>query len=182
MAFEGDNLMTCQQEDGGYRRQSLLSEGATSRHLDVLLILVFYFSISMTATPDLNSRLQHAQPVEPRGWFRWLHNHLAGRYVHHDADLEKNLAEQGWGELSQRFPNLSPKERAELIPVIARHPWSVGRLELIELAESSWGRFGPSEEPKRGQDLKIDSAEKPSWLLAGGGGAAPSSWWGGVWA
>jgi hypothetical protein len=109
MAFERDNLMTCQQEDGGYRRQSLLSEGATSRHLDVLLTLVFYFSIPMA------SLLQHAQPVEPRGWFRWLHDHFAGRRALDDSDLEKNQAEQGWGERSQRFPDLSPKERAELI-------------------------------------------------------------------
>ena len=49
------------------------------------------------------------------------------------------------GEISRRFPELSSKERSELLPIIGRHAWSVGRLELIELAESSWGRLGPSE-------------------------------------
>jgi hypothetical protein len=99
----------------------------------------------MATIRNLSSRLQQAQPTEPRGWFRWLHDHFAGRRGLHNPGLEQKLAEQGWRELSQRFPNLSPKERAKLIPIIARHAWSVGRLELIELAESSWGRLGPSE-------------------------------------
>jgi hypothetical protein len=99
----------------------------------------------MATIRNLNSHFQRAQPMAPRGWFRWLHDHFAGRRALHDPGLEQKLAEQGWGEFPQRFPNLSPKERAKLIPIIARHAWSVGRLELIELAESSWGRLGPGE-------------------------------------
>jgi hypothetical protein len=104
----------------------------------------------MATIRNLNSHFQRAQPMAPRGWFRWLHDHFAGRRALHDPGLEQKLAEQGWGEFPQRFPNLSPKERAKLIPIIARHAWSVGRLELIELAESSWGRLGHSRRPFRG--------------------------------
>ena len=41
----------------------------------------------MATIRNLNSRLQQAQPMEPRGWFRWLHDHFAGRYgFQHDDD------------------------------------------------------------------------------------------------
>jgi hypothetical protein len=126
----------------------------------------------MATIRNLNSHFQRAQPMAPRGWFRWLHDHFAGRRALHDPGLEQKLAEQGWGEFPQRFPNLSPKERAKLIPIIARHAWSVGRLELIELAESSWGRLGPGERGAilAGLSEADPRAELLDWLPAAAAG------------
>src|SRR5258705_5435743 len=99
----------------------------------------FWYSWStMAKVRDILTQLQNTEPVEPRGWFRWLHNHFLGRYRLNDANLEEQLAKQGWADLSRSLANLSARKRSALIPVIARHAWSVGRVGLTELAAGDW--------------------------------------------
>ena len=60
--------------------------------------------------------------------------------------------------------------------------------EVLDWTDSpQWNKFSSQKSSApitltAGQRYYVDSAEKPSWLLAGIGGAAPSFWWRGVWA
>ena len=65
----------------------------------------------MAKVRDIITQLQNTEPVEPRGWFRWLHNHFLGRYPLYDANLEEQLAKQGWADLSRSLANLSARKR-----------------------------------------------------------------------
>jgi len=95
----------------------------------------------MPATRDILKGLQEAQPTEPRGWFRWLYNHFLGRYPFSDDRFEATLAEQGWQEISEAFPDFAPEEAAAFAPVVAKHAWTVGYLGLTELADACWERL-----------------------------------------
>lgn len=99
----------------------------------------------MPATRDILTGLQDAHPTEPRGWFRWLHNHFLGRYAFSDHRFEATLTAQGWQEVSQAFPDFAPEEAAALAPIVARHAWTVGYLGLTELADACWERLKAEE-------------------------------------
>ena len=99
----------------------------------------------MPATRDFLTRLQDAEPVEARGWFRWLHNHFLGRYSYSDRHFDAMIASQGWQDVSQSFPGFSQEEISALVPVVGRHAWTVGYLGLTELADAGWELLKPQD-------------------------------------
>ena len=98
---------------------------------------------SMSKTRDLIDRLKDSEPVEPRGWFRWLNNHFLGREHYPDQELEGILMDQGWYEAAWRSSRRSQEVRDALVPVIARHAWSVGHIRLLKIADECWNRLEP---------------------------------------
>ena len=91
------------------------------------------------------AQLLATKPVEPRGWFRWLHHHFAGRYNLQDARLEEELGTQQWKELVEQSPNFTTQLREELRSAVSLHAWAVGRLGLANLAESFWKELSQEE-------------------------------------
>ena len=99
----------------------------------------------MTLKDDLLNQLQETAPPEPRGWFRWLHNHYLGRYGITEPRFEEALASQRWQELQKNWSDFSEKDRAALIPLIGRDAWTVGYLGFKEIAESCWAHLTAHE-------------------------------------
>lgn len=86
-------------------------------------------------------KLADLEPVEPRGWFRWLHNHYLGRSgVIHAALTFGDLYKDEWRELSDKpRPLHETIDDPELmIAFLNRHAWMAGMCLLIQTVGTYW--------------------------------------------
>lgn len=84
-------------------------------------------------------------PAEPRGWFRWLHNHYMGRYGDHHPNLVLGDAFPDEWNKPPRQEN-EPVEKLDLVlalDFINLHPWACGMKKHTKMAGGLWERMSP---------------------------------------
>lgn len=86
---------------------------------------------------SLLAELTTAEPIEPRGWFRWMHDQYAGRYGARGDNVYDLAKQQGWGEVA-RNPDAWDFTPDVWVSVINRHAWTVGKVGLTALAMKYW--------------------------------------------
>jgi hypothetical protein len=94
---------------------------------------------------DILYKLEGTPPVEPRGWFRWLHNHFCGRYPFHDRRLAEKLSGLGFPELERNFESIWATDAERVVRLIGIHSWAVGWLGLTKTAEICWPQLSPEQ-------------------------------------
>jgi hypothetical protein len=85
----------------------------------------------------LLAELTTSEPIEPRGWFRWMHDQYAGRYGAHADNVYDLAKQQGWPEAAKNTDawDFNPDV---WVAVVNRHAWTVGKLGLTALAMKYW--------------------------------------------
>lgn len=84
------------------------------------------------------------EPAEPRGWFRWLHNHYLGRYGFMHPDMINGDTFTAW-EKTSPAPD-SPEEKVDidlLASLLERHAWACGMKKYTKAAAGLWDRLSP---------------------------------------
>jgi hypothetical protein len=117
-------------------------------------------------TSDQLRKLTDSEPVEPRGWFRWLHNHYLGRSGDRYVGLTfGDLFTDEWRELSDKpIPLHESIDNPELMKVfLNRHAWMAGMCLMVQTVGTYWqqldmtarGNFfaGISERDSSGQQF-----------------------------
>jgi hypothetical protein len=94
---------------------------------------------------DILTNLENSTSVEPRGWFRWLHNHFLGRYPFHDRRLADELSRLGWPELEQNLESLSATDTERVVRLVGLHAWTVGWLGMVKTVETCWPQLSPGQ-------------------------------------
>lgn len=90
---------------------------------------------------DMLTSLAADEPVEPRGWFRWLHNHYLGRYgMRHLNLVYGDLYNDEWGQLSDKpTPLYERVNDPELMTAfLNRHAWAAGMFSLVQSVGEYW--------------------------------------------
>ncbi len=81
------------------------------------------------------------EPLEPHGWFRWLHHASAGR-ISAPSGLEVNSSiDRDWESADAKF--------------VARHAWEAGRREQLELLDAFWDRLPPTQRGRAAAGLSL---------------------------
>lgn len=82
------------------------------------------------------------EPAEPRGWFRWLHNHYLGRYGSMHPGMINGDTFSTWEKTS---PNPdTPEEKVDidlLAALLERHAWACGMKKYTKAAAGLWDRL-----------------------------------------
>jgi len=83
--------------------------------------------------------LAACEPVEPMGWFRFLHDHYLGRNVHcHKGPIFMPVYRQGWEQITNNPEALTDVNDPIWLEVVNRHAWTVGFLGLEKPAQAHW--------------------------------------------
>ncbi len=86
--------------------------------------------------PDLLDTIGKTEPVNPMGWFRFLHNSFLGRYremMHFEFPLAN-----AWQEVAEIVADHDDPAPSELLEPSATHAWLIGRYNLLALADHIW--------------------------------------------
>lgn len=101
----------------------------------------------------MNNQLHHiltqlavSEPLEPRGCFRWLHNHYLWRYgFMHPGFVVEGLDAGLWSQLADTPEPLHKRVDNEdlLLDVVNSHAWSFGIMKLNDTVLALWDRLEP---------------------------------------
>ncbi len=91
------------------------------------------------------AELATAEPVEPRGWFRWLHNHYLGRYGDMHSGMLFGGFNKAWQQIADKpEPAYKQLEAPDLwVQVLNRHAWTAGIHLLTKTTIAFWSRLDP---------------------------------------
>lgn len=90
-----------------------------------------------TGRPQLN-KLAACEPVDPLGWFRFLHDRYLGRFGHEHGEIFMSVYRQGWEKVSNKPENFPDVYDLLWLDVLNRHAWTVGILGLIKPLKIHW--------------------------------------------
>lgn len=96
----------------------------------------------------MNNPLEKIEPLEPQGWFRWLHHHSAGRYGTLNR-FDRSEPEVDWGGAGL------PGARA----------WEAGFESRLGLLEKSWDNLTPAQRGEAAAGAS-ESDECMEWVSA----------------
>lgn len=74
-------------------------------------------------------QLLASETIEPRGWFRWLHNHYLGRYGNSYPDLVSGESFYGvWGKVSDKAEPMYKRvgTQEQWVEILNRNAWAAG--------------------------------------------------------
>jgi len=101
-------------------------------------------------------------PLEPRGWFRWLHYHFLGRYAWGgDHELAEAEETHDWLTLAGVGEGLDAEEEDLLLRVMQRHAWMAGR--MVASAADSWRHLIRDAKKKPEEETDEERAELDQW-------------------
>ena len=93
---------------------------------------------NITTTALLNFLLEQ-EVLPPIGWFNCLPGMYSWGLVElNDPVRNEQFDEEDWYKLYRRFETPSPESDHQLIPLVEKHAWLIGRLGLAPLAERIW--------------------------------------------
>ena len=84
-------------------------------------------------------------PAEPRGWFRWLHNHYLGRYGdHHPGLVIGDTFTDEWKRTKSEQDEPQDKVDQDLaLSFVCLHPWACGVDKHTKLVAALWEQMTP---------------------------------------
>lgn len=84
-------------------------------------------------------------PAEPRGWFRWLHNHYMGRYGDHHLGLViGNTFTDAWKRTKIELDEQQDELDQDLaLSFVSLHPWACGVKKHTKLVAALWEQMTP---------------------------------------
>lgn len=90
-------------------------------------------------TAELLTFLTEQEVLPPIGWFNCLPGMYSWGLVElNDPGRNEQFDEADWYELYRRFETPAPETDQQLIPLVEKHAWLIGRLGLSPLAERVW--------------------------------------------
>ena len=99
---------------------------------------------SNITTTELLTFLIEQEALSPIGWFNCLPGMYSWGLVElNDPVRNEQYDDEDWYELYRRFESPSESDH-QLIPLIEKHAWLIGRLGLSPLAERIWPGLSPS--------------------------------------
>jgi len=92
----------------------------------------------MAGVPQLK-KLAASAPVEPLGWFRFLHDHFLGRNIdEYHGPIFMPVFRQGWEIVSNNPENFPDVDDSLWLDVLNRHAWTVGMMGLVKPLKIHW--------------------------------------------
>ncbi len=84
-------------------------------------------------------KLAACEPVEPLGWFRFLHDHFLGRNVdEYHGPIFMPVYRQGWEKVSRKPENFPDVDDPIWLELVNRHAWTIGMLGLQKPSRAHW--------------------------------------------
>jgi len=91
------------------------------------------------STAELLEFLLEQEVLPPLGWFNCLPGMYSWGLVElNDPGRNEQFDGEDWYELYRRFETPAPETDQQLIPLMEKHAWLIGRLGLSPLAERVW--------------------------------------------
>lgn len=82
-----------------------------------------------------------SKTIQPRGWFRWLHNHFMGRYgVSYPHLIAGDSFCNAWGKISDKPEPLCKRvgTTEQWVTILNRNAWAAGMRKMIATVGQHW--------------------------------------------